>query len=173
MIGLPHIALAPLALLLVGGMHIAAQEPRERDLVRVRVDENRPWLAINSSGHTAAVQALAFTPDSKRLYSAGLDKVVQVWNTSVVTRDLRRTRLLERSIRWPVNRSLRGSINALAVSPKDGLLAIAGYGASNELGEIWLVDLVDGTLVKLLHGHRDSIGSRVARSSGSAVTGNR
>jgi len=164
--GMRQIALVVLALPLAASGNLAAQESRQRDLVRVRPGEIRPWLAINSSGHTAAVHALAFTPDSKRLYSAGLDKVVQVWNTSDVTRDLRRTRLLERSIRWPVNRGLRGSINALAVAPSDGLLAVAGYGASNEAGEIWLVDPLDGALIKLLHGHRDSVGSLAFSTDG-------
>src|SRR5258708_25461291 len=123
-IDLRQVAFVAFALGLTAG-RVVAQQPVERDLVRVRADEDRPWLAINAPGHTATVHALAFTPDSKRLCSAGLDKVVQVWNTSVVTRDLRRARLLERSIRWPVNRGLRGSIYALAIAPNHGLLALA------------------------------------------------
>ncbi|HJT33561.1 MAG TPA: hypothetical protein VJ783_16065 [Pirellulales bacterium] len=159
---------------------VAAQdEPREgtleRDLIRVRVEEEgRPWLTINAHGHTAAVYALAFSPDSKRLYSAGLDKVVNVWNTSAAVRDLRRTRLLERSLRWPVNRGTRGVIYALAVAPNDGLLAMAGYGASNYAGEIWLVDTVQGNLVKVLGGdqqgqplgHQQSVWSLAFSSDG-------
>ncbi|HVC98698.1 MAG TPA: hypothetical protein VND64_33855 [Pirellulales bacterium] len=161
-IGLRQIVLVLLAVTLAAGGPLAAQDPQQRDLVRVRADEDRPWLMINSQGHTAAVRALAFAPDSKHLYSAGLDKVVHVWNTSAITRDLRRTHLLERTIRWPVNRGLRGSINALAVAPNDGLLAIAGYGASNDAGEIRLVNPVDGTFVKLLHEHRDAAGRLVS-----------
>lgn len=143
-----------------GAQDEPAEDTLQRDLIRVRSEEERrPWLTINAHGHTAAVYALAFSPDSKRLYSAGLDKVVNVWNTSAAVRDLRRTRLLERSLRWPVNRGLRGAIYALAVAPNDGLLAMAGYGASNELGEIWLVDPVQGALVKVLRGHEQSIAS--------------
>lgn len=152
----------------------AQEQPAEilqRDLKRVRFEEEgRPWLTINAHGHTAAVYALAFSPDSKRLYSAGLDKVVNVWNTAAAVRDLRRTRLLERGIRWPVNRGLRGAIYALAVAPNDGLLAMAGYGASNELGEIWLVDPVQGKLVKVLRddrqGHRQSVASLAFSANG-------
>ncbi len=136
-------------------------------MLRVRAEEERrPWLTINAHGHTAAVYALAFSPDSKRLYSAGLDKVVNVWNTAAAVRDLRRTRLLERGIRWPVNRGLRGAIYALAVAPSDGLLAVGGYGASNELGELWLVDPVQGKLVKVLRGHRQSIASLAFSADG-------
>lgn len=136
----------------------AAQNTTERDLVRVRADEERrPWLTINAGGHTAAVNALAFAPDGKHLYSAGLDKMVDVWELSAAVRDLRRARLLERSIRWPVSRGLRGSVYALAVAPSDGLLAVAGYGASNETGEIWLIDPVQDTLSQVLRGHRQSV----------------
>lgn len=142
-------------------------ETVRRDLERVRSEEERrPWLTINAHGHTAAVYALAFSPDSKRLYSAGLDKVVNVWNTAAAVRDLRRTRLLERSLRWPINRGPRGAIYALAVAPNDGLLAMAGYGASNETGEIWLVDPVQGNLVKVLRGHKQSIASLAFSANG-------
>lgn len=144
-----------------------ADQAIQRDLLRVRAEEERrPWLTINAHGHTAAVYALAFSPDSKRLYSAGLDKVVNVWNTAAAVRDLRRTRLLERGLRWPVNRGPRGAIYALAVAPSDGLLAMGGYGASNELGEIWLVDPVQGDLVKVLRGHRQSISSLAFSADG-------
>jgi WD40 repeat protein len=144
-----------------------AQNATQRDLVRVRADEERrPWLTMNAGGHTAAVNALAFTPDSKQLYSAGLDKVVEVWAMAAAARDLRRGRLLEQSLRWPVNRGLRGSIYALAVAPNDGLLAVAGYGASNESGEIWLIEPRQGTLVKLLRGHRMAVMSLAFSADG-------
>ncbi len=129
------------------------------------VDE-RPWLSINTLGHTAAVRALAFTPDSKRLCSAGLDKVVHVWNTSAIVRDLKRTLLLERSIRWQVGRGLRGSIYSVAIAPNDGLLAVGGYGATGALGEILLVDPVQGTLQKTLQGHRQTVCSLAFSADG-------
>ncbi|HEX4150453.1 MAG TPA: hypothetical protein VHY20_15755, partial [Pirellulales bacterium] len=129
-------------------------------------DSQPPWLSINVSGHSAAVRALAFTSDSKRLCSAGLDKVVQVWNTSAVVRDLRRTWLLERSIRWQVGRGLRGSIYALAASPSDSLLALAGYGATGALGEILLVDPVQGTLQTTLTAHRQTVCSLAFSADG-------
>jgi WD40 repeat protein len=144
---------------LIFAPHFAiAQTAIERDLVRIRADEeSRPWLSINAGGHTAGVNALAFSPDGTHLYSGGLDKTIHVWDMSAAVRDLRRGRLLERSIRWPVNRGLRGSIYTLAVAPMDRLLAVAGYGASNETGEIWLIDPRQGTLTQLLRGHRQAV----------------
>ncbi len=145
----------------------AAEEGVQRDLIRVRQPaEEEPWLRINAGGHVAGVEALAFTPDSQRLCSAGLDKVVQVWNLAAVTRDLRRTFLRERVIRWQVARGLRGSIYALAAAPSDGLLALGGYGAMGSLGEILLVDPVQAALAKVLEGHRQTVCSLAFSADG-------
>ncbi len=136
----------------------AAGEATHRDLIRVQQKTTEePWLRINAGGHIGTVQALAFTPDSKRLCSAGLDKNVLVWNLTALQRDLRRSFLRERTIRWQVARSLRGSIYAVAVAPSDGLLAFGGYGAMGSLGEILLVDPLTGALVQVLDSHRQTV----------------
>jgi WD40 repeat protein len=134
-----------------------ADDSAQRDIIRVREGtKEEPWLRIDSGGHTAAVRALAFTSDSSRLCSGGLDKNVEVWNMAAL-RDLRRVFLRERTIRWQVARGLRGSIYALAVAPDAPLVAIGGYGAMGSLGEIVLANPVDGKLVKVLQGHRQTI----------------
>ena len=151
-----------------------AQPEQHRELVRVQEPADTPWLRINAGGHTAAVYGLAFTPDGKRFCSGGLDKAVQVWNLSAVTRDLRRTFLRERTIRWQVARGLRGSIYALAATrgdpprEEDGLLAFGGYGATMGLGEILLVNPVDvdRTPVKVLQGHRQAIAALAFSADG-------
>ena len=139
---------------------VHAQDAVERDLLRVRPeDESLPWLVMNTGGHTASVQGLAFAPDGKRLYSAGLDKVANVWDVTSAVRALRRTFLLERTLRWQIGRGLRGAINALAVASNDGLVAIGGYGATGGLGEILLIDPVQNRLIKTLHGHSQTVAS--------------
>jgi len=143
---------------------VAGQEIRQRDLVRVRQLE--PWLRINVGGHTGAVYGLAFPPDSQRLCSAGLDKVVHVWNLKAIPRDLRRTFSRERTIRWQVARGLRGSVYAIASAPTDGLLAIGGYGAMDTLGEILLVDPVQGALKEVLEEHRQTVCSLAFSADG-------
>ena len=95
-----------------------AAEPEDvlfRDLMRVQAEE--PRLRINSGGHIGVVHALAFTPDSSRLCSAGTDKAVEVWNLSVFTRDLQAVFLRERTIRWQVARGPSGHVYALASDP--------------------------------------------------------
>jgi len=164
--GLCRKAAAALVLLLAGttGGIAADDGPVRRDLKRIRQDE--PWLRINAGGHTGTVQALVFTHDSKRLCSAGLDKNVEVWNLGAIGRGLRRVFLRERTIRWQVARGLRGSVYALACAPNDGLLAMGGYGAMGMLGEILLVNPLDGSLVKVLKHHRQTIRSLAFSSDG-------
>jgi WD40 repeat protein len=114
-------------------------------------------LRINCGGPIGVVHALAFTSDSSRLCSAGTDKTVDVWNLSVFTRDLQAVFLHERTIRWQVARGTRGHIYALAVDPKEGVLALGGYGAMTSLGEILVVDPKSGRLVRVLEGHRQTV----------------
>ena len=58
------------------------QLPREKivivDPVLDRID--RPVINFNIEGHTAPIFALEFDPDGSRLFSAGRDKVVKIWN---------------------------------------------------------------------------------------------
>jgi WD40 repeat protein len=149
---------------------LAAQDTTDRDLARViEGTEEQPWLRINAGGHTGSVRALAFTPDSARLCSAGLDKDVQVWNVKAAGRDLQRVLLRERTIRWQVGRGLRGAIYAVADSPSDGLLAVGGYGAMGSLGEILLVDPLSGTLSEVLETHRQTVCSLAFSPDGAAL----
>lgn len=132
------------------------EESTERDLLRVKEkEEENPRLRITDP--TASVMSLAFTADSRRLCTAGLDKAVHVWSLSALGRDLRRTFLRERTIRWQVARGLRGSLYSIAVSPADGLLAMGGYGAMGSTGEILIVNPVTGKLQKALSQHLQAI----------------
>jgi WD40 repeat protein len=163
----PAILFAAISIAAGGGAQAGGENYAERDLVRVRQGaEDDLWLRLNAGGHTAAVEALCFTPDSARLCSAGLDKIVQVWNLAAATRDIRRVFLRERTIRWQVARGLRGSIYAMASAPNDGLVAFGGYGAMGSLGEILLVNPLDGSLSKVLEGHRQTVCSLAFSADG-------
>jgi hypothetical protein len=75
-------------------------------------------------GHEDRVMAMAFTPDGRRLATAGSDHCVKLWNVAD-------GRLL-RTYRWPIN-----GISALAFS-HDGLTAAAGSNTGDVL--IWDMD---------------------------------
>ncbi len=134
---------------------LPAQMARTRDLIFAPTGE--PQLRINVHGHTGSVRALGFTPDGVRLCSGGWDKIVQVWNLRAATRDLQGVFLGERTLRWQVARGPLGQIHTLAISPRDGLLALAGHSAMGSLGEILLVNPLQGTLEHVLDGHRQAV----------------
>ncbi len=158
------IAAVVVGALACGAVARAGEEIRQRDLVYTPAGD--PHLRINVHGHTGSVRAVAFTPDSNRLCTAGWDKVIQVWNLRAVVRDLQGAFLEERTLRWQVARGPLGNINAAAIAPSDGLLAFGGHSAMGELGEILLVDPVQGTLQRVLEGHRQAIGALAFSTDG-------
>jgi WD40 repeat protein len=131
------------------------------------------YLCVNIAGHTAPVRALAFTPDSQRLCSAGLDKVVKIWRlpdrpmeaiAGPAKNVVREYWSLERTIHWEIGPCLRGSIYAMAIAPHNGLLAVGGYGARGMAGELLCVKSADGTYQSYHTEHRQSVMSVVFSS---------
>ncbi len=100
-------------------------------------------VSINFEGHTGPVRAIAFTPDSELLCTAGMDKVVHVWRLPPRKFAPARAKAIlrqrwgdQKTLRWEIARGLRGSIYALAIHPGSGRLAMAGYGSRGGTGEI-------------------------------------
>jgi len=72
---------------------------------------------VNIGGHTGPVRVLAFTPDSKRLCSAGMAKVVRIWRlpeggTEGIPEGAKAAFIeevwrKEQTLRWEVARGLR------------------------------------------------------------------
>jgi WD40 repeat protein len=99
---------------------VKAQPPKPAQPAQV---DDRPLLRLEAGGPTTFVTSLAFSPDGQTLYAAGFDKVVRVWKLQ----DGRFT-LDKVSYRVPIGPGPNGSINAIALSPDGGLLAVAGRG---------------------------------------------
>src|SRR5690606_40550415 len=55
------------------------------DAAHAQVQEERPRLVLQTGGAIGAIRALDFSPDSTRLYSAGMDKQTQVWGIQPAT----------------------------------------------------------------------------------------
>ena len=98
----------------------------------------QPIPMLNTGGHSAPVRGLIFAPpDGLHLLSAGLDKIVNIWNLHEAPPAIART------IRPRIWRGYAGAIYAMALSPvaePDGqrLLAVAGFGVQAGRGEIGL-----------------------------------
>jgi len=86
--------------------------------------EKEPFLRLEAEGPTSFVTSLAFSPDGKKLYAAGWDKVVRVWTLNAQGRfELERA-----GYRVPIGPGLSGAINAIALSDDGVWLAVGGLG---------------------------------------------
>jgi WD40 repeat protein len=85
--------------------------------------EEAPILRLKGGPNTL-VTSLAFSPDGRRLYAGGYDKVVHVW-TLDEERGFVPSPLVHRI---PIHPGTSGVINAIAVSPDGRWLAIGGQG---------------------------------------------
>jgi len=106
-----------------------------------------PVLRIDPAGHKAPIRGIVFTKDGRRLVSAGDDKAVRVW-------DLQKGRT-ERTILGRIGPGDEGKIYALALSPDDRYLAVAGHLPDGEggSGAVRVHDFQSGEVVVLLKGH--------------------
>jgi WD40 repeat protein len=106
---------------------------------------------LNTGGHLAKVEALAFTPDGKKLVSASADKTVRIWDME--------TGKAVRVIRGQAGAGEDGRIFAIALSPDGRSLAVGGRfpGGGEDSGAIRLYDFASGALVSLLKGHRGPV----------------
>jgi WD40 repeat protein len=112
---------------------------------------DRPRLVLNPKGPTSDVRAMLLSPDGKRLYVAGLDKVVQVYEVAVDPASPGRDRLVAgTTLRWEVSRGTKGAINALAQSPDGKLLYVGGIAARSPYGRIAIFDPAQRQIVGAL-----------------------
>jgi WD40 repeat protein len=113
-------------------------------------DDPTPHLRLNISGHTAPINAIAFSPDSRLLYTAGDDKAVHVWRRDAVDANQNAAGSAWASVsrlRWEVGSDHAGRIHGLAVAPHAGYVAVAGHGNRAAHGEIVWLDPNSGNFV--------------------------
>ncbi|MEJ7636739.1 MAG: WD40 repeat domain-containing protein, partial [Singulisphaera sp.] len=128
-----HWPIGVVALIVLGG----ASVQRARAQADLR-DITQPIPVVTSGGHSAPVRSLIFASrDGSQLLSAGMDKIINVWNLGETPPGLART------IRPRIWRGYAGAIHAMALSPtpdRNGqrTLALAGFGVQNTRGEIGL-----------------------------------
>lgn len=112
---------------------------------------DRPRLVVNPKGPTSDVRAMLLSPDGARLYVAGLDKVVQVYEVAVDPVNPGRDRLVAgTTLRWEVSRGTKGAVNALAQSPDGKLLYVGGIAARSPYGRIAIFDPAQRQIVGAL-----------------------
>jgi WD40 repeat protein len=118
----------------------------ERPKVQEADASAMPHLMLDTGGHMGTIKSVAFTPDGKRLISAGDDKVIRVWDWQ--------TGKTVRTIRGQVGPGDEGKIYTMALSPNGRWLAVGGYIKDNV---IRIFDFDTGKLVALLCAHTDVV----------------
>ena len=116
--------------------------------------EDAPGLVLDVGGHRGGVSRLAFTPDQKKIVSAGADRIIRVWDIA--------TGRTVQTLYGHTGRHNNGIINSLAVSPDGQLLAAAGYFSYRSAeGSMYygirIYDLQAGKLVRFLPGHTSEV----------------
>jgi len=129
-------------------------------LVHLTFSPNSHWLAAGSEnnnvvvydvtthekvctlpGHTEPVLNVTFSPDGRRLISAGWDRLVKVWDLGDGARGVL-------SPRWTLHNFTTGAWG-MALSPDGSRLAI---GAQTADGNVRVYDLTTGQLLRTLRG---------------------
>src|SRR5262249_54772846 len=85
--------------------------------------DKEPLLRLEAGGPTSLVTSLVFSPGGRRLFAAGFDKGVRGWALNVKTGNFELDRT---SYRIPIGPGSDGAINAIALSPDENWLAVAG-----------------------------------------------
>jgi WD40 repeat protein len=107
-----------------------------------------PHLMLDTGGHMAIINDIAFTADGKYLVSGADDKVVRVWDLA--------TGKTVRMIRGETQSGSPGKVYAMALSPDEKWLATGGWMWNDADGNghhVRLYDFQSGELVAVLKGH--------------------
>lgn len=138
-----------------------AEASRDECNIIIAARQDAPLLSLSARGPTATVRTLGFSSDSSRIYAGGLDKLVHAWDVTVPARSVLRTAanrgVYVQSLRWEIGRGPRGSVYAVAASPVDRRVAIAGYGARDASGDVILYDTARGQVERPLMGHEGAV----------------
>lgn len=106
-------------------------------------------LYLNSGGHRAFVNDIAFSPDGELLVSASDDKTLRVWDW--------RAGVTLRILRHQIGAGNEGKVFAVAVSPDGRTVAAGGYfgpgiGDAPPYGDVRLFDIKSGRITAVLGG---------------------
>jgi WD40 repeat protein len=130
-----------LALVALGvGLASSARAQVQKD----RLGRTEPGLMVETGARMAPCDALLFTADGRRLLAAGDDKVVRSWQFGPRGLDPRSVQ----GLRWPTWREQRGAIYALALSPDNQFVAVAGLGVRT--AAVAVLDRASGKIVAAL-----------------------
>jgi WD40 repeat protein/uncharacterized caspase-like protein len=125
---------------------MSAQGPNN-PAANTRREYDTPGLVVETGARTAACDVLLFTKTGQVL-AAGDDKVVRTWDAT--THGLEQPADFRAVLRWPSHREYLGSIQAMALSPDESEVVIAGHGMFPHGFEAAVIDRKTGELKHIL-----------------------
>ncbi|MCM2372908.1 caspase family protein [Aporhodopirellula aestuarii] len=118
---------------------------------RTQAQTTPPRVVLNTGGPAGQIRQLRFSSDSQRLYAAGLDKSVHVYEVGWNRGDGGPPELKQVSpMYWEQARGDRGSIYSLALNSRQREMVLGGVGARQQTGDIALFDLGRGLVAGCL-----------------------
>jgi WD40 repeat protein len=126
------IGFAVLLLAVLAGSASRAQQPPD-------APPTEPILRLNTTAHTAAIRRIATDHENRYAVTASYDKTARVWS-------LAENRLLA-LLRVPIGDGNMGRLEAVAVTPDGGTVALGGWtGAAAGQDNIYLLDRASGAI---------------------------
>jgi WD40 repeat protein len=121
-----------------------------------------PRLALDAGGHTALVRRGLFVRGGKEVVTVSDDKTIRFWDAA--------SGQPLRTLRTPRGVGIDGMLFAADVSSDGNTLAVAGCG-SFHLGDmpIYLIDIAEGRIDKVLRGHTGVVNSLAFAARGHAL----
>jgi len=110
---------------------------------------DQPRLILTTGGPISPTRSMVFSQNSSRLFTAGGDKMVRIWDLTGGRGREPRIALGDR-LYWPIARGDRGHIAVLDVSPQHRFIAFAGVGGYDPNGDIHVYEIATGELRKVL-----------------------
>ena len=112
--------------------------------------QEHPFLRVEAGGHNASIRAVLFTPDGKRVISAGYDKVARVWDATGARAEQLQT------LRYHIGDGESGEITSAAISPQQDHPQLALGVKEDNISCVRVIDYVSGQVLRTLRGDADS-----------------
>lgn len=125
----------------------------------LEAQEQKIQLKLNPGSHTSTIWDIACTANERYLISGGADKRLFIWN--IENQYSAKKFVAEEMILWHEKHDKQGMIYALALSPNEQLLAVAGWMGSPDslidIGTIRLYHFPTRRLIALLKSHLSTV----------------
>jgi WD40 repeat protein len=125
--------------------------------------KEKPFLMLDTNGHSSAIRSLVFTPDGRYVLTSSADKTIRVW-------DLASGESI-RTLRLAIGHGVDGVINALNITPDGqriafGIVDVVQRTTADHPAPVYLVNLSDGRVERTFDKLTNLISALVISADG-------